>query len=388
MIKPSFIIVLSFFLLFYVALNFFIGLRMWQTISGFLPWLNSKIYWFVFWLIALAYIAGRFGRHFLPADISHGLTLFGAYWLGAMYYFILLLVAVDLIRLFDRWLRFLPVGMRQNPGIPPVIGLAVLIAVIGIVAYGFWNARNPQVRHYDLTITKQAGKIKQLRVVMVSDIHLGAIVNNQRLANLVDMVNNLQPDLVLLAGDMIDEDVEAVVEQKMADNFRRLKTKMGTYAVLGNHEYIGGHTEEAIKYLDEAGVKVLRDNYVKVAGSFYVVGRDDRSRARMDGSQRKSLPALMEGLDFSLPVILLDHQPENLDEPQKQGVDLQLSGHTHRGQLFPNQLITHRIYEDDWGYLRKGNFQVIVSSGFGTWGPPIRVGNTPEVLELNIRFEK
>jgi predicted MPP superfamily phosphohydrolase len=387
MIKPSFIMVFSILLLFYFALNYFIGLRVWQTLSGFLPGLNSKIYWPLFWMVAMSYLIGRLCRQFLPGDISHGLTLLGAYWLGAMYYLILLLVAVDLTRLLDRWLTFLPGGMHQTPGIPPVIGLFVLVAVLVIMLYGVWNARNPQVQRYELNIAKKAVNQQQLRIVMVSDIHLGSIVNNQRLTYLVDMVNQLKPDLVLLAGDMLDEDVEAFVEQKMADNFRRLKPKLGTFAVLGNHEYIGGHAEEVIRYLDEAGVTVLRDSYVKIANSFYVVGRDDRSRKSMGGNQRKNLSALMQGVDNSLPIILLDHQPMHLEEPQSQGVDLQLSGHTHRGQMFPNQFITSRMYEDDWGYLRKGNFQLIVSSGFGTWGPPIRVGNTPEIVELDIHFK-
>lgn len=388
MIRPLFFVIFSIVLLFYGALNYYIGLRVWQALGSFLPWLNSKIYWLVFWLTALSYLAGRLGRKFLPAYISHGLTLVGAYWLAAMFYFVLILIIVDLVRLFDRWLVFLPVGMRQNPGIAPGVGLGVLILVIGIVVYGFWNARNPQVRHYELTIAKHAGALNQLRVVMVSDIHLGTIIHNGRLIRLVDMINELQPDLVLLPGDVIDEDVEPFVEQKMADTFRRLKPKLGTYAVLGNHEYIGGHGEEVVRYLQEAGIQVLRDRYVKIQDSFYVVGRDDRARVRFDGRQRQELSALLDGVDRSLPVILLDHQPLHLEEAQKQGVDLQLSGHTHRGQLFPNHLITRHIYENDWGYLRKGNLQVIVSSGFGTWGPPIRVGNTPEVVEITIHFKE
>ncbi len=96
----------------------------------------------------------------------------------------------------------------------------------------------------------------------------------------------------------------------------------------------------------------------------------------------------MEGVDTSNPVLLLDHQPQNLDEAEKLGIDLQLSGHTHKGQFFPNNLITNRIFENDWGYLHKESLQVIVSSGFGTWGPPIRIGNKPEIVEILIRFSK
>lgn len=139
-------------------------------------------------------------------------------------------------------------------------------------------------------------------------------------------------------------------------------------------------------YLEGAGVNVLRDRWLKVAGSFYVIGRDESSKARFTGEKRLDLQDLLKGVDNSLPLILLDHVPSQLQEAQAQGIDLQLSGHTHRGQLFPNQFITSKIFEDDWGLLRKGNYQIIVSSGFGTWGPPIRVGNKPEIVDITMRF--
>ena len=172
----------------------------------------------------------------------------------------------------------------------------------------------------------------------------------------------------------------------MSDNFRKLSAPYGVFAVLGNHEYIGGNAEEAINYLGEAGVKVLRDSAQEIAGSFYLLGRDDRSGARFNGVPRQDLKTLMQGVDRSLPNILMDHQPSQLEEPVEQGVDLQLSGHTHAGQLLPIRYITRRIFEDDWGLLRKGDFQIIVSSGYGTWGPPIRLGNTPEVVDIMIKF--
>ena len=177
-------------------------------------------------------------------------------------------------------------------------------------------------------------------------------------------------------------------KQQVSDTFRKLSAPYGVFAVLGNHEYIGGNAEEAIKYLGEAGVKVLRDSSQEIAGSFYLIGRDDRSSERVNKVKRQDLKTLMKGIDRSFPTILMDHQPSQLEEPVEQGVDLQLSGHTHAGQLFPIRYITRRIFEDDWGLLRKGNFQLIVSSGYGTWGPPIRLGNTPEVVDIVIKFNE
>lgn len=381
--KTHLIIFLAVVFSLYGAINLYIGLRGWQAFGRFMPATYGKLYWVILAFLALSYLTGRIAGKYLPAVFGSGLTIMGAYWLSAMNYFFLLLVLIDLVRLTDHWFGFLPEGIKQSPG---MVGLAVVLLVAGTVSYGAWNSRNPQILHYDLTIEKKAGALSQLHVVMVSDIHLGIIVHNERLMSLIHKINDLNPDLVLFPGDIIDENIGPFVEQKMGDSFSLLKPGYGTFAVFGNHEYIGGHSEEAYTHLREAGVTVLRDNYQKVAGSFYIVGRDDHAGERFDGPPRLDLPALMEGVDTSLPVILLDHQPFRLDEALDAGVDLQLSGHTHLGQLFPYNLITRIIFETDWGYLRKEGLQVIVSCGFGTWGPPIRVGNKPEIVEIMIHF--
>ncbi|OLN32587.1 metallophosphoesterase [Desulfosporosinus metallidurans] len=386
MINPFFILVGSVIFIIYGGLNYYIGLRGWQALFSFVPFLVPKVYWPVFWLLSLSYLFSRFSQKFLPKILYEGMTLVGAYWLAFMWYFLLVITVLDLLRLIDHFLRLVPVEIKRS--LNPVLGFIVFILVVGIVSYGAWNARHPRVNHYDLSIPKQAGSLKQLHVVMVSDIHLGTIVHNDHLTKMVNTVNQLKPDLVLFAGDVFDENIESSNKQQVSDNFRKLSAPYGVFAVLGNHEYIGGNAEEAIKYLGDAGVKVLRDSSQEIAGSFYLMGRDDRSSERVNRVKRKSLTTLMEGVDRSLPIILMDHQPSQLEEPAEQGVDLQLSGHTHAGQMFPIQFITHRIFEDDWGYLRKGNFQLIVSSGYGTWGPPIRVGNTPEIVDITIKFKQ
>lgn len=381
--KTNFVVFLTIVFTLYGAINFYIGLRGWQTFGKFMPPACAGLYWAVFVFLVLAYLAGRLAGKYLPAVIAGGLTVTGAYWLAAMNYFFWILVLIDLAGLVNRMSGFLPEGVKLPPG---AAGLGVVLLVAGIVIYGAWNSRNPQILHYDLTIEKRAGELSRLHAVVVSDIHLGVIVHNGRLKNLVDIINELDPDLVLLPGDVIDENIGPFVEQKMGDSLSRLKPRYGTFAVFGNHEYIGGHSQEALARLSSAGVTVLRDQYQEVAGSFYVVGRDDPFGERFGGSPRMELQTLLKGVDKSLPVILLDHQPYQLDAARDAGVDLQLSGHTHLGQLFPYNFITRKIFEVDWGYLRKGDFQVIVSCGFGTWGPPIRVGNRPEIIDIIINF--
>ncbi|KLU65108.1 MULTISPECIES: metallophosphoesterase [Desulfosporosinus] len=383
MINPFFILIGVVFFLVYGGINYYIGLRGWQALFSYVPFIPLKVYWLVFGLISLSYLIARFLQKYLPQGLYEGLNLIGAYWMAFMFYFLLIIAAIDLMRLVNYSFHLIPL----KEGLNPAFGLAIFVLVLGIVGYGAWNARNPRINHYDITIAKQAGSLKQLHVVMVSDIHLGTIIHNSYLTKMVGMINQLQPDLVLFAGDVFDENVEAVNKQEMTEAFEKLKAQYGAFAVLGNHEYIGGNAEEAVKYLEAAGVRVLKDSSQEIDGSFYLVGRDDRSGARYNGVQRKSLQTLLQGVNHSLPIIVMDHQPLQLEEPVQQGVDLQLSGHTHAGQLFPIRLITRRIFEDDWGYLKKGNFQLIVSSGYGTWGPPIRLGNTPEIVDITIKFK-
>lgn len=385
--NPVFFLIFGLIIILFGLLNYYIGLRGWQTLGIYFK-IPRKVYWVTFWFLAFSYIAARIVENHLPAAISKILVVLGANWLVFMYYFILIIALVDILRVILGFAGLIPQSLKENSFAPAAIGLALLVVVTAIWGYGTWNATHPRVTRYEIEVNKPAGKLKNLHIVMVSDIHLGTIMGTGRLNRMVDMVNELKPDIVLLAGDVIDEDVEYFIQNKMDSHFRKIRSKYGVYAVLGNHEYIGRNADEAVKQLTAGGVTVLKDQYIKVADSFYVAGRDDRSGARFTGRKRKDLSDLLTRVDKSLPVILMDHQPTDLESGRLNGVDLQVSGHTHRGQMFPNQLITSRIYEKDYGYLKKGNFNVIVSSGFGTWGPPVKIGNIAEIVDINIQFNK
>ncbi|MDT8899910.1 metallophosphoesterase [Anaeroselena agilis] len=376
---PAFLLIV---LVPYLLLNYYVGSRLWQYIfCHVLPgW--GKAFWPLFWLIAATPLASRIKTLPVSTQVRDFLAYSGDYWLAALYYFFLIWLVADFGGFLARRLGLLTAAACK----PLVVGLASAALVAVLLAYGSWNARNPRVATYDVTIAKPAAGLAELRVVMVSDIHLGPIVGYERLKGLVAAINDQQPDLVLMPGDIIDENVTYFVERKMSEPFRALKPRFGVWAVFGNHEYISGKAEEVAARLREAGITVLRDEYVKVGDSFYIVGRDDRRSAQFGGRARHELAMVMAGVDRRLPILLMDHQPYDLEEAAVQGVDLQLSGHTHVGQMFPNSFVTGRMFEVDWGYLRKGAYQVIVSSGFGTWGPPIRIGNRPEIVAIKIRF--
>jgi len=383
-----FIVIFGVFILIYCLVCYYIGLRGWHYLFRYIMPAGRAVYWALFGVTALSYFAARVGGGSLPFGLRYGLTVIGAYWLAAMFYLLQIIVALDLLRLLNKWLGFIPAAIQEKILTAPAIGGVVFLAVLGLVVFGSINAKSPRVQQYDLEIAKTAGVLEELHIVAVSDIHLGEINHNGSLVKMVEMINVLQPDIVLLPGDIIDEDVGPFIKQNMTETFRRLNPRYGLYAAPGNHEYIGGSIEEAVSLLEQAGIKVLRDEYIKVNDSFYIIGRDDSSHPRFtNGAAPKDLDRILEGADRSLPLILLNHQPKQLAEAEREGIDLQLSGHTHRGQMFPNNLITSRIFEIDWGYLKKGDFQLIVSSGYGTWGPPIRVGNRPEIVDIRIRFK-
>ena len=173
-----------------------------------------------------------------------------------------------------------------------------------------------------------------------------------------------------------------MIRQNLGETLRKINSRLGVFAVTGNHEYIGG-VEEACRYLGDHGITMLRDESVMIDDRVYIVGREDRS---IGSGRRKSLDDLLLRVDKSFPVILMDHQPFRLEEAENAGVDLQLSGHTHHGQLWPFNFITKKVYELSWGYKKKGNTHVYVSCGVGTWGPPVRTGNRPEIINMKLRF--
>lgn len=383
-----FVIAVLFVFLFYEGINYWIGLHAWQGLLRFLPYADKwkPFYWIAFNLIAFSYIWGRFIQNYLSANLNRLIAFIGAYWLAAMFYAVLLLLIFEALKRVNRFVHIIPDKITKRPSFQITISLLIMVSVSGILGYGTWNAQNPRIQHYNLQINKSTPNLATLHAVMVSDIHLGTINQNNRLNNLITLVNSLNPDIILFAGDIFDENVEVFVEQKMAIPLQALHAPYGIYAVLGNHEYISNHPEDAIHYLEEAGIKVLRDETVEIAGSFNLIGRDDLSGSRFSGKKRADLVPLLQNVNRQIPIIALDHQPSHLEEPRQAGVDLQLSGHTHRGQLWPAQWVTRRIFEKDWGLLDEGSFHLIVSDGFGTWGPPIRVGNQPEIVDLQIEF--
>lgn len=375
-----FLLFFSIVLLIYFSVNFYIYNRGIQLIpaNNLKPWLKIG-----FWLLASSYILGRVIERFHISWFTDILTWSGSFWLAAMLYFFLLVLAIDILRLGNLAFGYFPASFYAEKFKAGLLIFSVS-AVFLTVLIGHINAINPRIRQLTIDLDKPANGLTQVRIALASDIHMGTVIGPRRMTKLVNHMQELKPDLILLAGDVVDEDLQPVIRHNLGEVLTKLRAPMGVYAITGNHEYIGG-VAQAVKYLEEHNIIFLRDTAVKISDAFYLAGREDRSKNST--GRRKEISEILNGHDSSLPIIMMDHQPFDLDKVEAAGVDVQFSGHTHHGQLWPLNYITQAIYEVSMGYKRKGSSHFYVSNGFGSWGPPVRIGNRPEIIDVTIRFK-
>ena len=344
---------------------------------------NRLLYSLTFFILAAVFIAAKFLESRHSSVITDILNIIGGFWLAFMLYGFLFFLISDIvigglritgiiegeqIMLFRKWSFILTLSVS-----------ALLITA------GFINAIIPVVTRYDISVNKSAGDIKTLRIAAVSDIHLGSIIRKRSMKKLSGMLDELKPDLVLLLGDIVDGELGPVLRDDLLQYFTCPKCTDGLYAITGNHEFIGGG-DRTIPYIESKGIRILKDEVVTLQGGIQLIGRIDRDSRRFYRKERQPLDSLIARVDTTKPVILLDHQPFHLGETASKGVDLELSGHTHNGQIWPLNYVTEKIYELSYGYLKKGNTHFIVSSGYGLWGPRVRLGSRSEVLLINITF--
>jgi uncharacterized protein len=303
------------------------------------------------------------------------LTWVGAIWLGAFYF---LLLVLPFINLFVFLTRFTPIA--RNTAIK-WSGYVVIIGIASFFAFGIYNAYSPVIKSYQLNIDKHVEGKQSLNIVMASDMHFGALAGANHAKNLVQHINSMEPDLVFFPGDIIDDDVKPFLDEGIPNILKQIKAPV--YASFGNHDRDEG--VDLKKVFNESGMVLLADETRVLDNGITLIGRKDRGYQDVT---RAELSALMQKVDLTKPVFLLEHQPYNFDIAVKNGVDLILSGHTHRGQIAPANLITNMIYENDWGYLKKEKLQSIVSSGYGFWGTPIRIGTRSEIVQLKVTFNR
>lgn len=380
----NFLIFFTIVFLLYSLLNFYVFIRGLQALPK-IPFIRT-LYAIVFIVFYLSYLVGRILERTEDGTVSNVLIWIGSFWMAAVIYFLFIVIALDIIRGINKTTPIYPAFATFYYDTTKLLIFVFSVLLVSLILfYGYKSSKNIQLNTQIIKIDKYIPDVSDLNIVFVSDIHLGTIIDNQRLEQIVSLVNSQKPDIIILGGDILDEDAGKLEKNNSAESLKQLSARYGVYAITGNHEYIGG-IEKAVPFIEKHNIVLLRDTTVLIGNALYLTGREDKEKTRFTGVPRKPLSELLKDIDKSLPVIVLNHQPSEIDEAIKNKVDIQLSGHTHKGQFFPINLIVKLIYEFPNGYYRKENTHFFVSTGAGTWGPPIRIMAPPEVVLLKIKF--
>lgn len=367
-------------LTFYGSSNYYIGKKIFQWMKLLFPHLNGTIYTVIYGFFALSLIMVFLP---LPDFIKEIISWIGSYWMGILIYLLLFFLLSDLIILFGSIVKVIPTPIPQI--VHFYASLTAILLSISFISYGIYNAN--QIKHvsYDIQ-TKETTFSNGIKIVLISDLHLGAVNSEKRLKSIVQKINKLEPDLVCIAGDIFNDDYNTLRDpEKAIDLLKSITATYGVYGSLGNHD--GGKTfGDMTNFLKQSNIKLLNDEYVIIDKRLILFGRVDPSPiGGFDGMKRKEISEMLASLDTSMPIVVMDHTPTKLEQYGEE-IDLILAGHTHKGQIFPGNLITNALFEVDYGYYQKNaaSPHVIVTSGVGTWGMPMRVGTNNEIVSINL----
>ncbi len=354
------------FLILPIAGQAYVMLRTWQLLFA-IPVLRMAVVGLMALAFIIFFVAMSGTINHWPMTLATAAYETGTSWLIVLLYLFLAFLCLDALRLC----HILPLTSVQANG-RLAAGLAIALAALFSYAYYHYNDK----KRVEMTVKTSKPIGKDLKLVLVSDLHLGYHNRRADLHRWLTMLKAENPDAILIGGDIIDGSYRPVAEELMADEFRSLGIPV--IACLGNHDYYTGLSAD-LQFCREAGIKVLRDTTTTLDG-IIIVGRDDRTN-----SQRKPLSDILQGNDKRSFMLELDHQPYHLEEAEKNGIDFEFAGHTHYGQVWPISWITDAVYEDAFGPLRKGHTDFYVSSGLGIWGAKFRIGTQSEYLVLNIK---
>lgn len=364
---------LTLFSFIYISFSYYL----YRGLHWFIPHHSAAGRWVltVFVLLSLAFIAGRIAERWMPL-LPDWLIQIGSIWMVFQFYGFWCILIIDLCR----WL--LPVQALSDPA-RVVIGIGVLLCISMLTFLGYRNAHYFQVTSYQVALPASQAIKREWRIVMASDLHIGTLNDSVVTAKMVSAINAQKPDIILLAGDLADGDLTPIIANESDKELLKLSAPHGVWACTGNHEFIGGG-EAVIRHIAKYNVRFLRDEWVTIGDSFVLAGREDRIKYAFTGIHRKPLAQILETKPSGLPVVLMDHTPSKVQEAVNAGVGLQLSGHTHKGQIWPFEWFVRPTVDLLYGYRKFKTLQLIVSSGLGTWGPPVRIGTRSEIVVITL----
>lgn len=322
------------------------------------------------------------------------------YWIGIMLYSLLYVVLFDLLRLIAKHTK-LKNTLLFSRGSVISIGSVVVACAVATCLYGIFNARNIKVNEYSVTVNKSCGSDKHLKAVLVADLHMGYAIGVDHITNMVEKINQQDADIVIIAGDIFDNSYDGMDDPEgIKAQLKSIKSKYGVYAVYGNHDIDekilmgftfdwGGkqlNSEKMTNFMKECNIKLINDESVLINDEFYLVGRRDTDKPGTEDGTRAEISELTKDLDKTKPIFVLSHEPDELQKTADAGADIDFSGHTHDGQLFPGNLTIGLFWENPCGMIKKDNMYSIVTSGVGVYGTFMRVGTDAEICSVDIDF--
>lgn len=322
------------------------------------------------------------------------------YWIGIMLYSLLYVVLFDLLRLIAKHTK-LKNTLLFSRGSVISIGSVVVACAVATCLYGIFNARNIKVNEYSVTVNKSCGSDKHLKAVLVADLHMGYAIGVDHITNMVEKINQQDADIVIIAGDIFDNSYDGMDDPEgIKAQLKSIKSKYGVYAVYGNHDidekilmgftFDWGrkqlHNEKMTNFMKECNIKLINDESVLINDDFYLVGRRDTDKPGTEDGTRAEISELTKDLDKTKPIFVLSHEPDELQKTADAGADIDFSGHTHDGQLFPGNLTIGLFWENPCGLIKKDNMYSIVTSGVGVYGTFMRVGTDAEICSVDIDF--
>lgn len=322
------------------------------------------------------------------------------YWIGIMLYSLLYVMLFDLLRLIAKHTK-LKNTLLFSRGSVISIGSVVVACAVVTCLYGIFNARNIKVNEYSVTVNKSCGSDKHLKAVLVADLHMGYAIGVDHITNMVEKINQQDADIVIIAGDIFDNSYDGMDDPEgIKAQLKSIKSKYGVYAVYGNHDIDekilmgftfdwGGkqlHNEKMTNFMKECNIKLINDESVLINDEFYLVGRRDTDKPGTEDGTRAEVSELTKDLDKTKPIFVLSHEPDELQKTADAGADIDFSGHTHDGQLFPGNLTIGLFWENPCGMIKKDNMYSIVTSGVGVYGTFMRVGTDAEICSVDIDF--
>jgi predicted MPP superfamily phosphohydrolase len=375
--EMSMIIFLLTFLCLYSGINFYAFVRLKSIFH--LHWAGQIIVIILLILLILAPLTVRLAENLHFEEAAKAIAYIGYLWMAFMLLFFLLGVSFDVLRYLARF--FYP-GAKNIPLNAIFFGLAAFFAFVFVV-YGFWDAQRLRIKNLEIKTEHFLPNDGRIRIVQISDVHVGLIIRGDRLQSLLGAIRQAKPDILVSTGDLLDGELDNVMPE--AQRFFPIKPVFGKYAIMGNHEYYAG-IKRSLEFTQNAGFDVLRDE-VRQVGGISIFGADDITAARLDLRKNKNtFDELLASGNNKGFVLLLRHQPF---VNEKDMFNLQLSGHTHGGQIFPFQFITRLFFKNNYGYYELGQNKLLyVSGGTGTWGPPVRIFAPPEITIIDIIGKK